>query len=247
MSEQLTPSPEPGKPEGTPQVPTGAGPDDVLPEPGTPNSAPADEVAALQAELEKVKADYGASSREAQVLIEQIKAKDAQISQLTTPHNPTDDDLRAAYPEWDSMLPTEQRLARENYSLRKGQANTQKSVAELQAEIAWGKDLKKLLKKPDFAGLKGREDEFEEYVFKPHHKGIPTETLARSFLFGLTPTAAAAPAPAPSAPTGERGSGGPPPTSSKKKLTLEEAKTLRETTFEEYRRQLAAGNIDDEI
>src|SRR4051812_39958549 len=122
MSDPNMPSPDNGKPEGVdPIVVPQPDPANGQPDPGTPNPAPtADEVAALQAELERVKNDYGASSREAQLLVEQIKQKDAQIEKLTASHDPTDSELRNAYPDWDSMLPTEQRLARENFSLKKG-------------------------------------------------------------------------------------------------------------------------------
>lgn len=253
MTPNNPPSPDEGKPEVDPKVnKQELDPANGQPDSGNPNPEPKTveqlqvENAQLTADLKQVQDDYGASSREAQILVAQIKEKDAQIVKLTTPHAPTDDDLRAAYPEWEQMLPTEQRLARENFSLRRGLASTQQTQAEIQAELRWEKDFKKLLKQTDFTGLKGREDEFEEYVFKPSHKGVPTETLARSFLFGTQPVPPA-PSPKNSPPTGERSSGGPNPGTGKKKLTLEEAKVLRENNFEEYRRQLTAGNIEDDI
>lgn len=245
MPEPITPSPDEGKPavdpidDTQPQAPAN--------EPPTPE--PNAEVAALRAELEQVKKDYGASSREAQLLIEQIKQKDAQIEQLTKPHDPTDAELKAAYPEWDSMMPSEQRLARENLALKRSVANTQQTTAELQAEIRWGKDLKSLVKKDEFKDhadrLKG--DDFEDYVFKPHHKGVALDVLARAFLFGSTPAAPAQPATTPPAPTAARGTPHSNPPAAKKKLTIEEGAALRKTNFEEWRRQVAAGNIETDI
>lgn len=215
------------------------------PEPATPSPEPAPQPVNPEDTAEFWKNRYSESTREAQLLIEQNKLKEQQINQLTKPHDPTESELRAAYPEWEQMLPTEQRLARENFSLKQSHASIQQTTAELTAEVRWSKDLKTLKKKTDFAALAGKEDDFEEYVFKPNHKGIPLETLARSFLFGVT-TPAAAPAPA-APPTAERSSGGPKPDGKPKKLSIEDARTLRQTNYQEYKRQLDAGNIDDEI
>lgn len=248
MTQPNTPSPDEGKPAIDPiddeQQVAAENQPNPTPEPSSDELKA--EKARLEAELAKSKQDYGASTREAQLLVEKIKQKDAQIEQLTKPHDPTDAELMAAYPDWDSMMPSEQRLARELMIERRARAGLQQTTAEIQAEVRWAKDVKKLVKQPEFSGLKDRLDEFEEYVFTPRHKGIALDVLAKSFLFGSTPPPTPAPA-APAAPTAERGTPNANPPATKKKLTAAEGAALRKNNFEEWRTQVKLGNIETDI
>ncbi len=232
----------PTSPEETPETPTPT----PTAEPAGQEPAPATEAPAAPA-LEDT-ADYwkkrhAESSREAQVLLGKNKELEERTAQLTKQHTPTEQELRDAYPTWDSMLPHEQQLARENFGLKRTVSGMSSKVATIEARQAWERDLKKATK--TFPALKGREDEFEEFVMKPAHRSTPIDVLAKAFLSDTAvPTP---PTPAAPRPGVERGSGGPKDAPKPKKISLEDAKKLRETNFEEYRRQTALGNIDDDI
>jgi hypothetical protein len=245
MSDEILPSSEQEKLENptppTNQDPAGGNP---APAPASPSPSADAEKEALRQENDRLKQDYANSTKEAQILIEKNKQSEARVKELTTQYTPTEQELRAAFPEWDNLLPHEKRLATENLGLKRSIAAQQNTLAELQADRMWEKDLKKAVKA--FPALSGREDEFEQFVMKPSHRGVPVETLAKSFLFD--PKAPEATPPAPTPRTGpERGSGGPKADPTPKKITPEEAKVLRETNYPEYKRQLELGNIDLDI
>lgn len=187
---------------------------------------------------------FSESTRENQILREQLKDKDIQIQSLTKQHNPTEAELREANPDWDDLLPAEKRLARENLSMRKALGQTQAQIAELAADRKWEKDLRTAVKK--YSKLKGREEEFEQFVFKPTHQGVAIDILAKAFLLdaGESP-----PAPPPTGgnppPTGERGSGGPPPSSAKSKWTAAEVLVLQNSDPRKYRELLLKGEFEN--
>lgn len=136
------------------------------------------------------------------------------------------------YPDWDSFLPSEKLFAKENLTLKRTVQATTQSVAEIRADQAWQKDLKNAVK--TFPQLAGREAEFEQFVFKPTHKGVSIEALAKAFLYDAT----AAPAPTPSSPPEgslERGGSGQRIPPKPKLLSAAELKLLRETDSRGYK------------
>ena len=91
---------------------------------------------------------------------------------------------------------------------------------------------------PKYAQLAGDKD-FEDYVFKPNHKGVDIETLANAYLYKGTIEA-----PAPEIPSDglERGSGGP-RTAPETGMSAEEAEALRISDPKGFRQALITGKI----
>ena len=204
------------------------------PEPAAPERKPEDTV-------EYWRNRHAESSRENQVILGREREKDARIEQLTKKASPTEQELRESFPEWDQMLPHERRMAAGQLAADRKATAAEETVARLQAERAWEKDLKKAAR--TFPALSGREDEFEAFVMRPSHRTAPIDVLAKAFL-----SDSPAPQPAPAARPGvERGSGGPKELPARKKLSADDAKRLRETNSDEYKRQVAADNIDFDV
>ena len=181
------------------------------------------------------------SARENEVMRAKLDELETRNKPLTI--NPTEQELRDMYPEWESYLPSESQILRENLTLKKTIQQTSQTVAEMQADLAWQKDLKAILKNPDFAGIKGREEQFEEFVFKPTHKGVSIATLAKAFLYD--PTKDVSPPPIVPAPEGgiERGGSGRQERPKPKELTAEELKTLRQTDSKAYNEYVKTHDI----
>lgn len=241
MTQEQTPT----SPEETPEIETPTpNQEPVIPEKTEPENPenPAATQPNPEDSVEYWKKRHAESTREAQILLEKNKQSDARIAELTKPHSPTDSELRQEYPEWDSMLPHEKKLATDNLAMKRELTATKSTTAQILAEKAWEKDLKTTLKK--FPGLKGKEEEFEAFVFKPTHQGVSVEVLAKSFLFDTSTP----PAPTPkAAPTGERSSGGTPPGPAKKKYSAEQMRDLRKSDYRKYKEIVDSGEYEEEL
>jgi hypothetical protein len=230
----------PTSPEETPENPAPTtNQDPVVGEPAPAPEQPEAPETRPEDTVDYWKNRHAESSRENQVILGREKEKDARIEQLTKQHPPTDTELREAFPEWEQMLPHEQRLAKENLALRRSLSGVGNDLAEVKARQAWDSDLKKATKA--FPTLKGKEDDFEAFVMKPAHRTTPIEVLAKAFLSDTPPPPAA---PVQGRPGVQRGNAGPKDLPSTKKMTAIEAGELRKSNFAEYKRQLDAGNID---
>ena len=214
------PNPTPGTDEEEVLPPVTPAPDPVEPESALAPQPPVD--------YEK---KFKESSREAQILASQLDEERKRNKPLTT--DPTEQELRALYPEWDTFTASDKAFAKENLTLKRTAEANAREIAEIRAEKAWEKDLANAVK--TFPALKGKEDDFEKFVMKPTHKGTPIETLARAFLNDPTkPVEPAKPADPPPKGGMERPGGGPQHAPKPKLLTGDELKVLRETDNKAY-------------
>lgn len=189
------------------------------------------------------------SQREAILLAERNKQKDAHLSKLTSKDAPTDDEMRSLYPWWDDPnVDTSTRdFYKEQAARDKQLKQTQNLAMTLSERLEFQEKLDEFIYEPptEFKGLKGKESEFKRFAKKKDNIGLPLETLAKAFLFDVsddlppqhTPTLT---------PGLENGTGGPRQAPKPKKVSSEEARTLRETNYREYKRLLEAGQIETE-
>lgn len=189
------------------------------------------------------------SQREAILLNERNKQKDAQLSKLTTKDTLTDDELRALYPWWDN--PTVSDETREFY---KDQAIRDKDIKATQAlaqtalqKLEFQEKLDEFIDEPpaDFKGLKGKEADFKRFAKKKENIGLPLKVLAKAFLFDVSDEITPPHTPI-KTPGLENGTGGSRQPTKPKKIPIEQASNLRKTNYEEYRRLLQAGMIEED-
>lgn len=191
---------------------------------------------------------YSDSSREAHVIASKNREMNKAVEDAANLPEPTEDELKAAYSEWDDMTPTEQRLAKDNLLNKKKfdvihQATEKyKKVDEWQDKVvAFVEDPKTITKNPE---LDGKEEEFKTFASKPSRVGVDFDDLILAFL-GEESKSNPKPKKGQMFPTG---SGGPNdrPQPKDKRLSVEEGRRLRLNNYNEFKRQLKAKNIKNE-
>lgn len=191
----------------------------------------------LEEENEKLKIRNSESSREAQLLIEQNKLKDERLNKLTNQEAPTDDELKQTYPNWDEMDYGTQTFLKNQAALEKKVAATSNILLDKLEEEKWQDDLARIkTKHPELAD---KESDFKAFAYKPSHKNIDVDTLAKAFLFD-NKAEAVKPNPTPGAVL-EQGSGGPklPPA----EISMEDVAVIRTADPKRYRELLMRGQI----
>jgi hypothetical protein len=194
--------------------------------PPTPPLEPAADPAQPPIDYEK---KFAESTREAQILAAQLEAERAKSARRELTNEPTDSDLRAAFPEWEYMSEPEKRSATMAFKADRRSAQLEAEREAEKAERSWQNDLELAVAAHPELGAKARE--FKDYASKPSHRGAPVDVLIKAFLHD-TP----APPPAtPSTPALEQGNGGPRTIEKPKLISPEELKTLRESDPNGYR------------
>lgn len=237
-----TPAIEPQEQE-TPQAPT------VEEAQGEQPEGQGNEQAPTQQPQVDYKDKFVQSQREAILLNERNKQKEAQLSKLTSKDTPTDDEMRSLYSWWDN--PDVDQATRDYY-LERTQVDRRLKATESLAQTAlqkleFSEKLDDFVEEPpqEFSKLKGKEAEFKRFAKRKDNIGLPLETLAKAFLFDASEDAPPVHTPV-KTPGLENGTGGPRQAPKPKKISLADAKALRETNFEEYRRLSKEGMIEEE-
>jgi len=164
----------------------------------------------------------------------------AQITEIP------EEEIKIQYPEWDDMTETEKRLAKENYRNNKRFEIIHKAALEGKNIEEWNKKVESFVEDPqtliNTPALEGKQDDFKVFASKPSRRGVDFQTLVSAFLFDTTSNAK----PANKGKMFETGSGGPNDKVKLKsdKITLEQARVLRETDYPKYKEYLKAGKIE---
>jgi len=208
--------------------------------PQTPvlNDEPKPEVVTLtKEEHEKLLSDkkeaenkFSNSTREAQILTESNKQLENKLNSLTNNINPTDDDLKGVYPNWDYLNDETKLVYRDLYITNKKADAATKLVMDMVEEKKWNDDFRRTIN--SYPKLKGREKEFKQFAYKPTHKGVTLDVLAKSFLFDFkddSPDTPITPTPAL-----ESGSGGNHPPLNNK-MSSDDIAHIRETDPKRYK------------
>lgn len=225
--EQVTPqAPE----TETPQIPSEVEAPTETPEPLEP--APTDP---------DYKQKFVDSQREAILLAERNKVKEAQIEKLTKTDTPTDEAMRLVYPDWDTYNDIAKKAFIKQESQEMRLRATEARQNELDSRLNQDEEIQTQIQSNP--KLQGKESEFKRFAQNPKNKGISAEVLAKAFLFDVeVPTA-----PAPQSEALPAGSGGPRGDQGPKKISIEEAAQLRKTDNKRYMELVKSGQIDDDI
>lgn len=190
------------------------------------------------------KEKFVASAREAQVLHSKVKG----FEKASEVKDPTEEDMKKEYPEWEDLSDFEQKTAKKNWIQDRRNEAIDSVVAESKNVDEWNKKVDEKIEDPqtliDEPRLEGKTDDFKIFASKPSRRGVDFEDLIKAFLFDVDENK-------PAKKKGkmfEDGTGG----ESKKqkpknKLSIEEGSKLKERNYEEYKRQLLAGNIEEDF
>jgi len=243
--EPVEPSPSPSKPSEPPEPTPSPSPSPEVPSPSPP--APSKEVIKDMHKQERKKRI--ASAQEAQVLHARNKKINEGLEKIRGTPEPTEDEMKAEYPDWEVMSDFEKKQA-------KGLMLANRRFAAIDEMAEGFKDSEKHQKKVDdfladpktlinYPELEGKGDEFKFFATKPTRRGVDFEDLVPAFLYGVKKTKQKTKKKGEMFPTG---TGGPAaPDKDAGKISVEEAIELRKTDSKKYKKLLLAGKISTEI
>jgi len=186
-----------------------------------------------------------ASQQEGIVLHSKIKAVSKAVKDAVNSPEPTEEELKTKYPDWDMMTSTEQTLAKDNMKNSRVISNLIQVTKESEDVEAWNAKVTGFVENPEtlvnIPELDGKQDEFKLFASKTTRRNIPFEDLVAAFLYDESKKVKKN-----KGKMFERPTAGPSSTPKPKsdKITVEEARTLRTHNYKEYRRLLQEGKID---
>ncbi|MHA1400144.1 MAG: hypothetical protein ACTSQE_07330 [Candidatus Heimdallarchaeaceae archaeon] len=133
------------------------------------------------------KEKFANSTREAQVLAEQKKKLEEQLTELTKPKVINDDYMKDRYPDWEDMTDMEKRFMKKQEVLDQKFADLNKKTNEFNNDRKWRTKTQEFASSPEnidkYPALKSQEAEFIKFSNKPSRKGLDMDTLAKVFSF----------------------------------------------------------------
>lgn len=240
------PSPSQAVPSPSQQVPTASPSEEIPPEPTPSEPVPSKEI--IKDVLKVTKKKFSESSREAQIIAQNKKQLEEQIDEAQNMPEPTEEELKYEFPEWETLTDFEKRLAKDNLyqkrinerikEIRNQQKEAEKRINERIVEVEEFLIDAEILKK--FPDLEKKEEEFKKFATKSTRLTLDLEDLAKLFLFDM---------PQPIRHKGamfETGSGGPNerPQPKSDKISIDNARILMKTDYKKYKEYLKAGKIE---
>lgn len=231
----VTPPAPPVSPETPPETP----PAPVIPPetPPAPVTPPVD-----------YKKKFAESTREAQV--QGFKNKEIQraVDAAAEITEPTEEDLKVEYPEWDDLTATEQKLAKDNLLNKRRFELVHEATAKFKKVDEWNEavdgyvgDPKTLIAHPE---LEGKIEEFKQFASKPTRRGTDIEDLVLAFA-GEQAKVVTPPHKGGMFPAGSAGLKTP-VVPVDDKLSVEEGRALMKTNYKLWKEKLLAGKIKNE-
>ena len=234
-AEKLPKEPEEPKEPETPAV------DPV----STPTTPPVEEEPKEEEKEPEKKPDlkerYRQSTREAQVLRNQVVKRDEAVEQAANLPQPTEDEMVSIYPEWDVMDEVQRRMAIKTELSERRTSLIHKATMAGKDITAWYDKVDKFIDDPktllSTPQLEGKQEDFKMYATKETHRGADFEVLVKAFLFDFEKEESASKLKN----KGEmfpKGSGGPSIKDETKpnKVTFAQLKTLRISNYSEYKK-----------
>jgi hypothetical protein len=240
------------KEEETPEEPVIEAPMEEKPEepvvetPPEEQAEPSEEVKEqLKKEVEEKDKKLSASARENQKIYAKNRVINKALVEADEIPDPTDEELVKEFPDWDLMSDVEKSLAKETVISR----NWRKKISEAKEQATkiekWNESVETYAEDPktlvDNPELEGKTEEFKEFALQESNNSVPFKILVSAFLHDQSKDKKSN-----KGRMFENGSGGPneKPTPKTDKITLEEARRLRENDYGKYRELLRAGKIE---
>lgn len=188
------------------------------------------------------KKKFSESSRNAQKIVAKNKKINEAIDSIADMEQPTDEEMKQEFPDWEIMEDYTKELARESVMSKKFRENLARAREEGKKIEKWNEQVDEFVADPETltknTELEGRLDEFKVYASAEANASIPFEVLVPAFLHNSTP---------PKKNKGSmfpKGSAGPSDSGKQdNRLTLEEGRKLRLTDHRKWKRYLRAGRI----
>lgn len=199
--------------------------------------------------LKKAEKRYADSSREAHLLYSKNKKMTEAIEKAGEVADPTEDELKSEYPEWEEMSDFERKMAKSDMvKTRKldAIANVAKDFKDLDK---WNRKVDEFIADPatiaEHPEIDGKEEEFRMFaITKPSRQNLDFEDLVHAFLYEEDQK----PKPKSRTKMMETGTGGinEKPKNKGNKISVDESRRLRNTDYKKYLHYVRNNLIEDE-
>lgn len=199
-------------------------------------------------EIVKEEPDYKkkfiASQQESLILHAKNKQVNEAFDKVVKTPNPTEDELKGEYSDWEMMSDFEKRIAKENLINTKRFKALEQITTDNKSLEAWNTKVNKFVDNPktmiDTPELEGKEAEFKLFATKQSRMNMDFEDITSAFLYDATKNAK----PKSKGKQMETGTGGPNDKGKKSGiLTVEEGRKLRQADYGKWKQLLAKGKI----
>lgn len=194
------------------------------------------------------KKKFSESSKEAQKVVAKNRKLTQAIDEANELEEPSEDELREEYSDWDVLDDTTKRIAKESLVSSRRFALISKARVESKKIEKWDEDVTKFTDDPqtfiNFPDLEGKISEFRVFANEESNTNVPFRILVNAFLHEqteMTKTNKGSMFPT--------GSGGPneKPKPKSDKISVEESETLRKNDYKKYLEYLRSGKIDNTV
>jgi len=190
---------------------------------------------------------HAESTREAQRLYKNNVVMNKAIEEANNLPEPTEEELRQEYPNWEDATDTERLLLKDRLINKRFRETINKASLEQRKIDEWGDRVEKFVDDPknltEFPELEGKEEKFKQFASDKKLVGTDFSILISAFLHNEAKSVKKN-----KGKMFETGTGGsndrPKPKTNK--LTVEEGRLLMKTNWKEYRKRLNAGLIANE-
>jgi hypothetical protein len=207
----------------------------VKPEPETKPAEPAPAAPVIDYEKK-----FQESARENQLLREAQAEREKAEQELTK--EPTDSELKAAFPSWDVYDDTQKEFARRTFAAERTAVKASAAAQELKSDQSWNTSIELAITSD--AALQGKEQAFRQFASQPKYRNSPMDLLVGAFLQKAPPSETPKMTPKPGL---EPGNGGPRSSEKPKTLTTEQLTALRTTSPKAYQDYLKTHDIEIEV
>lgn len=202
---------------------------------------------ALKVEVKEKDKKLSASARENQKIYAKNRVINKALADAEEAPEPTEEELTKEFKDWDIMSDFEKTLAKETVVSR----NWRKTISQAKEQATkiekWNDSVNEFVDDPatlvSNPELEGRVDAFKEFAQSENNNSVPMNILVSAFLHEQSK---ASPKRGKMFPTS---TGGPNerPNNNTGKLSMEDARKLRETDYGKWRDMLKAGKIESEF
>jgi len=238
--ETPTPSPSAPVPSPSPSKP-----------PEEPVESPSPSPAPIQVKKDGQKDDvdyrkkFVESQRETLIVVAKNKKINEAVETAIDLPDPTEEELRVKYPQWDDMTETEKTLAKDAFISTRRFSAFAEATNEFKKLDKWAEDVDTFVADPktliQYPALEGKMDDFKIFVLKPTRRNVDFPDLIAAFLYD-----ASAQRKPNRSKMFEAGSGGPntKPQAKPGMISIDEAAVLMKTDYNKYKQLLKDGKID---
>jgi hypothetical protein len=202
----------------------------------------------LKKELKEKKEKLSASARENQKIYAKNRVLNQAIIDTDEIPEPTEDDLKAQYKDWEVMSDVERELAKETVISKNWRAKIKEAQDQAKKIEKWNDSVDEFTEDPEtlinYGELEGKVEEFKNYAKADENNSVPFKVLVGAFLHDQSTKKVEH-----NGAMFERGGGGSneKPQLKTTKISLDESRKLRETNYPKWKELLLAEKIDQDL